>query len=612
MPEINSIPFVEVDPISGLPLRTSLEPGGHMLYQAADGKTYRISTDSFYQLLHKVAIPVLPNATGPFIAETWLKPQVSSASPGTSYPNLTPAKDENGNSTILKALEGFDTLFFYNGNYWVKVANRLPRDEDARKAMRSFVEPLDTTVWEPMDFPGGESDNKYINVNFGETPSPYAKYGVIQASSLGNITKLKLRGSLSIFGNSIAWWIGQRPDGSRVVLKSGVISSGVAEIDVDPQFSSYIYSRSKPDSTLEKQPRVLLPVQEDAIKKYIDLIGSGYSGVLDLASLGLKESNTAEQNTAIINAAIESQAGKSDAKHIKFPGGSFAVNEISMKAGTAMSGAGRIHTRLYTPAGSTARFIINIQDGQRARGQLSDIFIDARNTTEGGIYLNNVYNFNLFDMVLYGAKQYCIWLKGALMHSLRDIYILGADIGLKTSHLPAFATNLCSYDKVFFVQQNKKCVELNAGSDYRFTSCCFEDSGISGDETTGGVHAIGLSPYGEGVDVTFSNCWSEGIRGGFIYRFDNCKGNSVIEHCMLYNGGNGAGTIANAVVNFNSNVELSGATRFSTLTADSKPFPKNIRAVGGSTLISNPNINVGTNNVGTLQKAKFESIEFVI
>lgn len=604
MPELNSIPFVEVDPISWLPERTSLEPGGHMLYQAADGKTYRISTNSFYQLLHKVAIPVLPNATGPFIAETWLKPQVSSASPGTSYPNLTPAKDENGNSTVLKALEGFDTLFYFNGNYWVKVANRLPRDEDARKALRSFVEPLDTTIWESMDFPGGESDNKYISVNFSEVPSQYAKYGVIQASSLGNVTKLKLKGTMNIFGNAIAWWVGQRPDGSRVVLKSGIISSGVAEIDIDPQFSSYIYSRSKPDSTLEKQPRVLLPVQEDSVKKYIDLIGSGYSGVLDLASLGLKESNTAEQNTTIINTAIESQAGKSDAKHIKFPGGNFAVNEIAMKPGTAMSGAGRIHTRLYTPVGSAARFIINIPDGQGARGQLSDIFIDARNCTEGGIYLNNVYNFNLFDMVVYSSKQYCIWIKGGLMHTMRGIYFMGADIGLKTTHLTAFATNLCSYDNVFFVKQVKKCVELNGGSNYRFSSCVFEDAGTSGDETTGGVHAIGLSPFGEGVDVVFNSCWSEGVRGGYIYKFENCYGSSVIRDCMLGNGGNGAASISNAVVNLNSRVELAGATRFST-APDFIPFPTNIRAVGGFTLISNPNINVGTNNVGTLSKAQY-------
>jgi len=74
---------------------------------------------------------------------------------------------------------------------------------------------------------------------------------------------------------------------------------------------------------------------------------------------------------------------------------------------------------------------------------------------------------------------------------------------------------------------------------------------------------------------------------------------------MLYNGGNGAGNITNAIVNIGSNVEVAGATRFSTATSTSQPFPTNIRTTGASTLVSNPNINVGTNNVGTILKAQY-------
>ncbi len=74
---------------------------------------------------------------------------------------------------------------------------------------------------------------------------------------------------------------------------------------------------------------------------------------------------------------------------------------------------------------------------------------------------------------------------------------------------------------------------------------------------------------------------------------------------MLYNGGNGAGIIANAVVNFNSRLLLSGTTRFSEQTSDSKPFPINVRALNGFTYVDNPNINIGTNNVGTILKAQY-------
>ena len=114
----NTIPlaFIDVDPISGLPVKTSLEPGGHMLFEGSDGEAYRIETEAFYQLLHKIAVPISPSDPGPFIANTWYKPNVYSSTPGTNYPN----------AGSLKAIEGYDTLFFYNGTSWTKMANKLP------------------------------------------------------------------------------------------------------------------------------------------------------------------------------------------------------------------------------------------------------------------------------------------------------------------------------------------------------------------------------------------------------------------------------------------------------------------------------------------------------
>ncbi len=70
--------------------------------------------------------------------------------------------------------------------------------------------------------------------------------------------------------------------------------------------------------------------------------------------------------------------------------------------------------------------------------------------------------------------------QGRLMSFDRKCLLYGADIGVKTTHLTAMATNLIVYNRLFFVKQVKKCVELNEGSNYCFTSCIFEDSGTSG------------------------------------------------------------------------------------------------------------------------------------
>lgn len=108
--------FTEPKPISELPITTTLEPG-NMLLEATDGSAKRISTEVFYQLLHKIAVPITPADAGPFTANTWYKPMTYSADPGTNYPNA-------GNQ---KAIEGYDTLFFYTGTAWQKYFNKLPQ-----------------------------------------------------------------------------------------------------------------------------------------------------------------------------------------------------------------------------------------------------------------------------------------------------------------------------------------------------------------------------------------------------------------------------------------------------------------------------------------------------
>lgn len=111
-----SVPFVELRPINELEEITSLQPG-NLLFEDGDGNLKRITTDVFYQLLHNIARPIAPGDTGPFTASTWYKPIDYSDDPGTNYPNA-------GN---LKAIEGFDTLFWFGGGTtWKKAEVKLP------------------------------------------------------------------------------------------------------------------------------------------------------------------------------------------------------------------------------------------------------------------------------------------------------------------------------------------------------------------------------------------------------------------------------------------------------------------------------------------------------
>jgi lysophospholipase L1-like esterase len=60
--------------------------------------------------------PLLPTDPTPTVVG-WYKPQQSSVTPGTNYPNA-------GN---LKSIEGYDTLFYYSGTTWVKSESKLPQ-----------------------------------------------------------------------------------------------------------------------------------------------------------------------------------------------------------------------------------------------------------------------------------------------------------------------------------------------------------------------------------------------------------------------------------------------------------------------------------------------------
>lgn len=102
-------------PIDELSATSTLLPGW-MLLEDENGKSWKIATSAFYQMLNNFARPISPSDAGPFTANSWYKPTISSDSPGTNYPH----------AGSLKAKRGFDTLFWYNGTTWVKAEVELP------------------------------------------------------------------------------------------------------------------------------------------------------------------------------------------------------------------------------------------------------------------------------------------------------------------------------------------------------------------------------------------------------------------------------------------------------------------------------------------------------
>lgn len=90
---------------------------------------YRIGLTDFaayFQMLNKIAKPISPTEAAPTVIG-WYSPKVSSTDPGTSYPNLTPAFDENGNSVAsLKSKNGYETLFYFDGTKWTKKEVNIP------------------------------------------------------------------------------------------------------------------------------------------------------------------------------------------------------------------------------------------------------------------------------------------------------------------------------------------------------------------------------------------------------------------------------------------------------------------------------------------------------
>ncbi|KQR93288.1 hypothetical protein ASG01_08810 [Chryseobacterium sp. Leaf180] len=154
--ELNKfLAFINVKSVSEL--LTVMNPAnGFIPFEDADGDLKKIPINIFFQLIGGLAKPLAPDAPAPTVAG-WYKPTTYSEDPGTNYPNA-------GN---LKAVQGFDTLFYFDGSAWLAVKNEID-------TKRKFVTAAEYEVLENAG--NVENDKVYFvegEVNEGIDFKPY-------------------------------------------------------------------------------------------------------------------------------------------------------------------------------------------------------------------------------------------------------------------------------------------------------------------------------------------------------------------------------------------------------------------------------------------------------
>ena len=100
---------------------------------------------------------------------------------------------------------------------------------------------------------------------------------------------------------------------------------------------------------------------------------------------------------------------------------------------------------------------------------------------------------------------------------------------------------------------------------YSWNSAMYDELGMS----TGNILASGLSAIGEGVDLTFNNCWSEVTYGGYWLNMQGTLGVTVFRDTMVWQP-QSTGSAPVGIINNGNKILLTGSTTL-------KGFPTDIR-----------------------------------
>ncbi|MEG1198382.1 MAG: hypothetical protein RSD53_03235, partial [Algoriella sp.] len=225
-------------------------------------------------------------------------------------------------------------------------------------------------------------------------------------------------------------------------------------------------------------------------------------------------------------------------------------------------------------------------------GSISNMVINGNGASTTGIFINSgMAFFKISDMCFFSCTDYVVETKGALIFHVTDCRVGGGMNGFKIRAGDGYFANLITFTNVQFGSLGGIATNINGGSQIIFNSCDWENNGTIGNMSTGNIVASGLSALGEGVDLTFNNCWSEVTYGGYWLNMQGTSGVTVFRDTMVWQP-SATGSAPVGIINNGNKILLTGSTSL-------KGFPTDIRTTNNGQTRVDGFATVGTHSETT-------------
>lgn len=468
----------------------------------------------------------------------------------------------------------------------------LKPSSDLRKALRSFEDSTVTDFYNVVFDPPADGFWRNDLTPVIEADSAFSRTGVQVANLHPNAKKIKVTGDFTDDSSIIAYMAGYNSYTNVVtVIYSGSnTDSNELIIDVDRvAYDGYLFSfKDGTPFTLQEEITTGTPTEEDAVKKYIDdenhkiisLINTSPSNpvsganaaIIDAYSKwGVSPTNTAAGNSVAMNNAIND--AYVSGRKIILPAAVIEHNGFIYKEGVNIEGAGMWGTVLKSMSADAAFKDLDTSNTNIfIPGSIRGLSLDGNNIGTIGLELSNSQDFITRDVLFIGFTNHAVKFIGQLQHSFYDCLVNSCSNGFlilaaDSTYYGYMQSNLLQYQNVYFSQIDNLCMDFDRASNVALRSCNFEACGIYGNENTGAVRARRMSPANEGIDFTFDNCWSEGVRGAFLNISESTGGTTSIRDTMVFSHGNGGGlNSGSAIINNGAKVLITGSTAFKGFT----------------------------------------------
>lgn len=311
-----------------------------------------------------------------------------------------------------------------------------------------------------------------------------------------------------------------------------------------------------------------IPVKD--IKEYGDANWGGTGGgisanssIIFAENYGVSASNTATDNTTALNSLFATHKDTGVAIHL--PVGEIRVNAVlNIYNTTPLIGSGwgsdiTSGTRLvFTTSNSYLNVQQNGTDNHRS-ATIKEIFFYGNSVAAKGLVLGAGVAFGMYENLAFSNfTNVAVQTVGALIYTFKNCNFIQSPNGISIANSTLYNANLIKLESCRFTTITNIAVNISVSANIVFDFCDFEAIGTTGNVNTGVVNASNLSGLGEGVDLSFRNCWSEIIRGGFWLKLALANGTTTFKDTMLWTAG---GDCQKGIINNGSKVLIEGSTK---------------------------------------------------